>query len=664
MMTFFVFAAAAIAIAAAAAAGEPVSFKMVAGPPDEFRPPPDPLAARVNASSFFSRVTVAKNGLANFSFWVDDDGEDSPAADRVTLSIFLGEGRAPVSNISLSSSGGGTIFKPSWIVNDERLGIGNFQSPAATSFVFSLPPGFYECVFQCPSCREGVQVAALVAFPGALRVTGAIASSSQIEGLSLPFRATVDVGNRNRAEISEATLLVLPPTTTPHQKQKPIVQRMERTRPGEFAASMTPGVGGDFLAEIAVFGNTSSGMPFQRTTFHSFRVAPKSEIALTGTAKIATSGEKTCGGSRRAVIELGVTGGGGSPGAFRVYAEVFGSSPGMEESSVPVSWLGRIFDADGSGADAAVALELDERWLANANATLPLTLRNVRLEEAANFIPVSLRAEIQVASPPSFSFGGGPTSRVTDEMLQGCPPLSVISARAAAANSSEISSGGKLIVVHGYCTDSTPFILNRFNDFAVFEDFKQSRNNDDFARRIETFAASKSPGGYSVVGHSQGGLASLHLLTYYWSGLDKHPSATTGRLIQSVGSPYQGVPLAGLIAAVGGLVGVGCGSNEDLTYDGAQRWLAEIPIDKRQQVFYWSTSYSKKGFITSHYCNLAANAVLSWPNDGVVEQSGAVLPGGNLVEHAEGECHSTGMKYPPQCKNEARCEEIDRLAAR
>jgi len=66
-----------------------------------------------------------------------------------------------------------------------------------------------------------------------------------------------------------------------------------------------------------------------------------------------------------------------------------------------------------------------------------------------------------------------------------------------------------------------------------------------------------------------------------------------GRLIQSVGSPYGGTALAGCtfylpnsspaypsalaLAGVGGLFGLGCGSNYDLTRDGAKLWSASIP---------------------------------------------------------------------------------------
>lgn len=62
-----------------------------------------------------------------------------------------------------------------------------------------------------------------------------------------------------------------------------------------------------------------------------------------------------------------------------------------------------------------------------------------------------------------------------------------------------------------------------------------------------------------------------------------------GRIVQSLGTPYQGCPLAGLLAYLGDLLGIGCGLNEDLTYDGAEQWLSKIPLDKRAEVYYYTT---------------------------------------------------------------------------
>ena len=45
-------------------------------------------------------------------------------------------------------------------------------------------------------------------------------------------------------------------------------------------------------------------------------------------------------------------------------------------------------------------------------------------------------------------------------------------------------------------------------------------SHDLFARKIAYFASVNNIGGCGNIAHSQGGLASLHLYTYYWSCLD------------------------------------------------------------------------------------------------------------------------------------------------
>jgi hypothetical protein len=39
-----------------------------------------------------------------------------------------------------------------------------------------------------------------------------------------------------------------------------------------------------------------------------------------------------------------------------------------------------------------------------------------------------------------------------------------------------------------------------------------------------------------------------------------------------------------------------------------------VPMSARKEVYYWAAKYGNNGLI--HYCNLAANIVLGWPNDG------------------------------------------------
>jgi hypothetical protein len=383
----------------------------------------------------------------------------------------------------------------------------------------------------------------------------------------------------------------------------------------------------------------------------------------------------------RDAIEIDVPVSATGAGRYRVYTEVW-------SGDTAVCWLGTIAAVDGAGR-SDLTLKMDPRWLARAGLShrhrralrrAPLTLRNFRVEEVENFVPVVRASSIPVPAPPTgwwpLTLGAtagadsDPTATATAVMLTGCPPApapapapALAPPSAAADDAAQASASGKILLVHGYCSDGNPFTVSDFTDAASFLDPKQSRSNDAFALLVG--GRMDAAGATSIAAHSQGGLASLHLLAYYNSGLDR---GGAGRKISSVGSPYQGCPLAGLLATVGGWVGAGCGSQTDLTYDGTARWLAGIPTAARQQVFYYFTYYRQGSFpYLNNYCNLAANAVLSWPNDGVVEVGRAVLPSGNRMVPAggvEGQCHTDDMKYAAQCRDSARNAGINAAAAR
>jgi len=200
---------------------------------------------------------------------------------------------------------------------------------------------------------------------------------------------------------------------------------------------------------------------------------------------------------------------------------------------------------------------------------------------------------------------------------------------------------------------------SQFSNASVFSDPNQNRTNDQFAQLILGFGSPWHD--YGIVAHSQGGLASLHLYTYYWSGLDFVTSGT--RLIQSVGSPYQGTNIAGILATMGSWFGVGCGSNSDLTYSGASAWLAGIPTAERAKVNYYTTSFTDHAWQWD-YCNAATDIVLTDPEDGVTEKANDQLPGGVNRGHVTGECHTTGMRDPAQYLDSSRNATMNANAAR
>ena len=211
---------------------------------------------------------------------------------------------------------------------------------------------------------------------------------------------------------------------------------------------------------------------------------------------------------------------------------------------------------------------------------------------------------------------------------------------------------------------ASPWPSSHFDDDVAFVDPDRRRNlggtagvnnwsNDEFAVKIKNFADNNGIYGCGIIAHSQGGLAALHLRARYHSCLDNASSGT--RLIQSVGSPYQGTPLAAGIAALGEVFGAGCGSNNDLTPDGADTWLATIPTSARQDVYYYTTKFSDSGkWWVNDYCNFWSDLVLSDPEDGTVEDSKGQLPSGNNMGLTSGQCHTTGMTDDPQYEDQGR----------
>jgi len=246
-------------------------------------------------------------------------------------------------------------------------------------------------------------------------------------------------------------------------------------------------------------------------------------------------------------------------------------------------------------------------------------------------------------------------TQITEKMSVGPRP-----AKFSKPNNASAAAGGKLLLVHGYCS-APVWPPQDFTEAVVFEDFSKSRSNDQFALLIKKLGDNYPS--FSIAAHSQGGLASLHLHTYYWSALE---SSSQGRMIQSVGSPYRGCSLAGTLADVGWFFGFGCGSQFDLSTDGASLWYSKIPKQStgpEKEVYYYTTIYDDSWWI-SGYCVTGANYILYTPNDGTCEIKYSKLTSGNALGTTVGQCHISGMRYPGQTYDAKRNKEINALASR
>ncbi|HEX8733836.1 MAG TPA: hypothetical protein VF721_00845 [Pyrinomonadaceae bacterium] len=407
---------------------------------------------------------------------------------------------------------------------------------------------------------------------------------------------------------------------------------------GNWRAGFVPPAAGKYFAQITTQGTTPGGREFLRTAEHSFAVAA-ANLKINDAAKARLIDDL------RWQIDLPVN---NLKSGQKViaHAEVWSNEQ-------PVAWIGGMTEGKSFGKRvASISMTLDSRWLSRVEARGNYELRNVRLQDADNSIVLAQAEKISLPSVYVPDSAQNRDGEVTDEMRQGVRPEIQINSVV----------GGKLMLVHGYCSGDAwgaAAFAGQFTDYVKFLDLNQNRTHDQFANLIRNFGASLPS--FGIVAHSQGGAASLHLYTYYWSGLDYATGGT--RLIQSVGTPYQGTALAGNLALLGQIFGAGCGANNDMTYSGAAAWLAGIPSWARAKVYYHTTSFTDVWF-RYDYCNLATDPFLSDPDDGVVERAYAQLTSANNLGHKTGWCHTGGMRDPSQTTDAARNTNMNVYAAR
>ncbi|UKE73250.1 choice-of-anchor X domain-containing protein [Xanthomonas graminis] len=410
---------------------------------------------------------------------------------------------------------------------------------------------------------------------------------------------------------------------------------------GVYAGDFPAKAPGSYLAQVVVHGEDAAGQALVRTSEHVLPVLDTS-LRIAADAVSASTQDGT-----RLALPIPVSAAGHAPAHYRVFGELWGT--GRDGGAVPVAWLGGML----APQNGRLPLSVDERWIVRAGAHAPFTLRNLRIEDPDHFVPLATRDTLALTLPTlrrsSMARGG----TIDASMRMGERPATLQRAATDAQ-----ATGSRLVLVHGYCSGGV-WPVAQFSNASAFLDVNQNRSNDQFAQLLAQFGSQWNS--FGTVAHSQGGMAALHLYSYYWSGLD---NASGGLVMQSVGTPYQGTNMAGIMATVGSWFGMGCGSNSDMTYDGAKAWLAGIPSSARALVNYYTTSFAKTRWYKNDYCNAASDLVLDDPEDGVVEKVNAQLPGGVNRGHTTGQCHTTGMRDPAQYLDASRNATMNANAAR
>jgi pimeloyl-ACP methyl ester carboxylesterase len=448
------------------------------------------------------------------------------------------------------------------------------------------------------------------------------------------FDNEIDVPSPSRVAISDAKVRIINPNG------EISMFSMSGTEQGNIRGSFVPTIGGKYTAQIIVRGINADGNEILRTSEQTFDVASR-QIRIGG--KVQTS----LVDALRWRIGLPISGIGSNQRVI-VNAEVWGQNDKGE--IVSTNWLGGMMYPEFVKGRTTLPLNLDSRWLAREGIIGNVELRNIRVQDADNTVVLGEANSVSLPNVFAPNNARNAGKQITEDMRVGVNPNQ---------NTATNAPGGKLMLVHGYCSGGNTFPTSQFTNYVVFNDPNQNRTHDQFANLIKNFGASLPS--FGIVAHSQGGAASLHLYTYYWSGLDYATGGT--RLIQSVGTPYQGTALAGNLALLGQIFGAGCGSNTNLTYSGAASWLSGIPTWARAKVYYHTTSFTDVWW-RYDYCNLATDVFLSDPEDGVVERSYAQLTGANNLGHKTGWCHTSGMRDPAQTGDSSRNSNMNTNAAR
>jgi len=432
-------------------------------------------------------------------------------------------------------------------------------------------------------------------------------------------------------------------------------------------------------------GVDPSGRTFSRAYQQDLAVADDS-VALNGRALGVLDAK-----GDRLTLRLPVTASlRNSATVFRPYMEVW--SAGAEGKPIAYATnLAKVQQAARWGVKF-VEVEVDLKWAAMAGVAgkAGFVLKNVMIENMNTLSIISESASVPVhvataeeASPAMLTEAGAlnastpaGSSRVaaslarlaatfdgvvTAEMREGAKPAQYHNNSASLAN-------GKVVLIHGFCADKNPFEsqASDWTNAAFYSAAREgdglSNENQVFADNVLAFIEAQGIGTFSLVGQSQGGMVSLHILNYYHTGMD---DAVGERKIQSVATPFLGNSALSNFNGIIDVISGDCPGPLSLTRAGAVEWLSGISQPNVDATNVYTSKFKPGGLFGGGYCNALMNLILTGDNDGVCEiVYSRPDSGGSFHGTAVGQCHAEDMEWPPSFWDSARNNEMSAKAAR
>ena len=620
--------------------------KYLAGPSEEIElmQKASPESAAIISKHAMISVDLNQNSMGQYS-WQKNILIDGDNPKVLLFSPNKDQWQINISNDFADKNRAGSQIK--YFTRETKFGLGAEQFPATQFELQNLKNGRYQLKVDAQNVDKGYL---LVSSDSPYRLKSYVSTTGQLVGDVINVNASAFTNDeeftvvKNDLQLINSSYMRI---TAPDGTVNEISMFDDgfafdkAALDGEFNGQFKADQAGLYQVQVVSQGITPKGMPFYRTAEHVIPVI-KSDLMLNSKQAHGTySSPNKIDINMAVATEMVDT-------RYRVLAEVWGTQQqGKAAEPVAISWLSTIASVE----DGVIKLQLDDRWIMSKQAYGPFELKNIRIEDIEHYISVldvnSLPLMLpEISDAAKTAYDGG----LNESMLKGEKPESLQQADKA---------GGKLMLVHGYCSsDVWGQVQSQFSNYVKFTDFNQNRSHDAFARQIDSYGDNFPS--FGIVAHSQGGAAALHLYTYYWSGLD---DADPGRLIQSVGTPYQGTPLAGNLAAIGDIFGVGCGYNSNLTVSGGGAWLSGIPTWARSKVNYYTTSFTTKWW-RPDWCNFASDIILSDPEDGTTEKSRGQVSGAVNRGHKTGQCHTDGMRDMAQTRDSGRNSTMNSNAAR
>ena len=511
-----------------------VSYKTLQGGPSEFMNFSIPLKDREETSNALNLPVVYLSAGLDWKYAFPVDPVDS-----IVVSVLYAKAQmADLTVMAVLTAPDGSQPKPDY----EEVKPFSLMDDTSDAEVLVLQflhpkPGKWQLVLSIKgrATAKPIKALAWIAFNNSkVCISAYTDSSDHVVGKDLDMNMMVPDPERKAMDgrsvplpnmLRNATMTV----TYPDGRKEVHVMYNEKT-PGMMGGKFRPPMAGNYTVQLEVTGvDKESGYEFARSLSSTLSVAAPS-LNVTGSV-LSDLYHHPVTGNEIILIQVGVKWDPQSRDTYRGYAEVY--AVGKGGVSVPVAWVGGLMQVKvTSSSSYMLQFELDSRWLVLANATFPLTLHNLTFEEIDGFIEVvKVKQFLKVSASSLLIAHWRPMMKpsevdITYEMRNGYSPY-----RGKNNESDEtVNAAGAIVLVHGYCADRPPFPSAQFTNPVVFSDLRQNRDIDTFARLLRSFTANRGLQRFSIVAHSQGGMAAVHMLTFFNTPLDRMVSLVRGAM--------------------------------------------------------------------------------------------------------------------------------------